>query len=113
MARGFSAPARMSTMATTSELELLRADTDGAIEYTDVQLGEILAVEGTHAMAARRIWRTKAATTASMVDIAESGSSRALGNLHKQALAMADSFGQDVPALDAGKIKRSRRAVRR
>lgn len=113
MARGFCVPARMSTMATTSEIDLLRADTDGAIEYTDEQLGEILVAEGTHAMAARRIWRTKAATTASMVDVTESGSSRALGALHKQALTMAESFGKDEPAALAGNVKRTRRAVRR
>lgn len=99
-------------MATT-ETEQLRGLTDGGDPYTDAELQTILDAQGSTSAAARYIWRVKAAATASMVDVSESGSTRALGNLHKQALTMAASFSEDPAVVDAGKIKRSRPAGRR
>lgn len=49
--------------------------------------------------AARDIWIMKAASYAEMVDITESGSSRSLGDLHKQALTMAKMMAETSPLI--------------
>lgn len=59
--------------------------------YPDDMLSELidsLGVDG----AAAQIWREKAAASAEMVDTTESGSSRKLSDLHKNALDMAAGF---------------------
>lgn len=101
-------------MATT-EIEQLRALTDGAEGIEDAVLTEIITAEGSVKAAAVTVWRQKAASYASLVDISESGSSRSLSNLHKQALTMADTIARDlvVDVEEAATRKTTRRAVRR
>lgn len=94
----------------TSEIEQLKALTDGGNGLTDLQLLDVINREGSVDAAARYIWRVKAAGYASMVDISESGSSRSMGDLYKNALAMGDSL---KPATSETVVKTSRRAVRR
>lgn len=48
---------------------------------------------------ARDIWLYKAAKLADLVDVSESGSNRKLGDLYKQALAMAETIGKQSPLI--------------
>lgn len=43
-------------------------------------------------LAASEVWSQKASKLADLVDVSESGSSRKLGDLYKQALAMAEHY---------------------
>lgn len=98
----------------TSEIDLIRALTDGAEEFTDVELQDILTAEGNVKAAAVHVWRTKAASYATMVTISESGSSRNLSDLHKNALTMADSIARSaVEVAETANRKTTRPAVRR
>lgn len=99
-------------MATT-EIEQLRALTDGGQGKTDAELQAILDAEGSISAAARYVWRMLAATYSSMVDVSESGSTRKLGDLYKNALTMADSFTEAAVVATEAPIKRTRQAVRR
>ena len=78
-----------------------------------------LALDG--ASAARilnRAWLAKAAKTAEMVDVAESGSSRSMSTIHKNAVDMAEYWGaiadREEHKDESGGVSRSRthRAVR-
>ena len=103
----------MSTMATT-EIDELRGLTDLAEdEYTDMELQTIITSKGSVRAAARYIWQTKAAATASLIDVSESGSSRNMSQIHKQALTMVESLADPVTDLTTTVTKTSRRAVRR
>lgn len=84
-------------MATQDDVDALHRaanipanDTD----YTDSFLSALIDQTGSVAAAAAAVWRYKAAATATMVDTTESGSSRKLSDLHKNALEMAAGFDQ-------------------
>lgn len=82
-------------------------------EYSDVQIQELLNDGKTVNEVSRDIWTSRAAQYSSMVNVSESGSSRSMGDLYKNALAMADRFRDEEAALEEPKIvKRSRNAVR-
>lgn len=57
--------------------------------YTDAMLDAILTSAGGLNQAVAVVWREKAAATADLVTVSESGSSRSMGDLHKNALSMA------------------------
>lgn len=98
----------------TFDIEQLRGLTDGAENYTDIELQSIISAKGSIEAAARYIWQMKAASVWDMVDRSESGSSLQQSQLHKQALTMADAFKTTEEAIvDAAPVKRVRRAVRR
>jgi len=81
-------------MATTSEIAQLRAlinDPDADV-YTDEQLAAAIDAAGGVNGAAADIWTQKAAASSTLVNVSESGSSRSLGDLQKNALAMARQF---------------------
>lgn len=81
-------------MATEQELDALHraADVPASDDvYPDSLLADILDAAGSVTAAAAVIWREKAAAYAKMVTMAESGSSRTLSDLYKNALAMADA----------------------
>jgi hypothetical protein len=100
-------------MATASELENLRRLTDGADGYTDEALSLMLSNGMTENQIAYRIWNEIAASSASLVDTSESGSSRKLSDLHKNALTMAATFKDGEAAVLNATIKvRTRKAVR-
>lgn len=82
-------------MATMDELAALRRATNIAPDddvYTDELMSGIIDELGTVAAAAAAIWRERAGTYAGMVDTTESGSSRKLSDLHKNALEVAAGF---------------------
>lgn len=70
----------------------------GDTDKSDTQLAEILATtmndDNTFNLnrAAVTIWTAKAASYASLVDVTESGSSRKMSDLHKNALAMTKHY---------------------
>lgn len=100
----------------TPDIDQVRNLTDGAVGFTDVDLQNIVTAEGGVKQAAVFIWRSKAASYSALVDVSESGSSRSLGDLHKQALTIADSIAKDITveaAVELKAPKTTRRAVRR
>lgn len=81
-------------MATTTQLDELRALTDVLASdpvYTPIVLGALIDEQGMNAAAAS-VWRRKAASYTSLVDVSESGSSRSMSQLYKNASAQAVSF---------------------
>ena len=82
-------------MATPEDVVYVRelidemADENG---WTDPRIGAYLDREGSPYRSAQAIWTTKASTYASLVNVAESGSSRSLGSLQANALRMAEYF---------------------
>lgn len=88
----------MATAAEVNALRLLIAEPDDSNGWTDQKLSALLDAGATQNAIASEIWTSKAATFAGLVDVSESGSSRKLSDMHKQALAMAAHFGR----LDGG-----------
>jgi Cdc6-like AAA superfamily ATPase len=92
-------------MATADELAALRRainEFDNLDPYTDDYLKSLIDVLGVD-LAASTVWTEKAAQYASLVNVSESGSSRSLSDLHKNALAMAERFS----SVGAGASNRS------
>ena len=75
-------------MAIPEEIAQLRL-LIGTTDLNDDQLGAILDAEGSIEGAAAAVWESKAASSATLVNVSESGSSRSLSDVHKNALAMA------------------------
>lgn len=78
-------------MATPLEIEQLKKITNGAVGYTDVQLSDLLDASSQREVA-HMIWQETAASYSTLVNVSESGSSRSLGDLQKNALAMAQQY---------------------
>jgi hypothetical protein len=80
-------------MATPDEVVRLRrlADYQDTDPYDDPQLSAIIDASSVY-RAAARLWDERAASYASLVNTSESGSSRQMGDLHKNALAMGKYF---------------------
>lgn len=57
-------------------------------------------------------WTRKATTYSTMVNVSESGSSRNMGDLYKNALAIADRFAPLESIAPKSAMKMSRKAVR-
>jgi hypothetical protein len=83
-------------MATSDQMAALRRAANITSEddatYPDGLLSAIIDAAGSVEAAAARIWREKAAATAEMVNTTESGSSRALSDIHRNALELAAGF---------------------
>lgn len=88
----------MAEKAAIDALRLLIAEPDDKAPYTDLALSIRLDVAASPVGLAADIWREKAANYAALVNVSESGSSRALSDLHKNALEMAKHFGSVDPA---------------
>lgn len=87
----------MATAEQITELRRLVDDTGNPPEYTDLELdGRINLAEGDLSTVARGVWIEKAAKYARLVNVSESGSSRSLSDLHRNALAMAERFAAPV-----------------
>lgn len=87
-------------MATAEEIaafRLLIDESDDVAPYDDLALSARLDAATSEQALAKQIWLEKAASYAGMVNTSESGSSRSLSDLHKNALAMAKGFGEDDP----------------
>lgn len=88
-------------MATAEEIaafRLLIVETKDELPYTDAKLGERLDTATSPQALAADIWREKAAQFAHLVSVSESGSSRQLSDLHKNALAMAKALSDADPS---------------
>lgn len=90
-------------MATAQEIMQLRRlidDTTDPETYTNEELEALLNQYPSADSAAAAVWEEKAASYSTLVNISESGSSRNLGDLHRNALAQAKHFGAKA-AIDA------------
>jgi hypothetical protein len=87
-------------VATAEEIaafRLLIDEGEDAEPYSDLSLGTRLDAALSSQALAKEIWLEKAAGYASLVNVSESGSSRSMSDLHKNALAMAKGFGDADP----------------
>jgi hypothetical protein len=83
-------------MATPDEIAALRGlvnESESCGEWDDETLAAIIDESTTMNGAASVVWTRKAAASSTLVDVSESGSSRKLSDIHKNALAMAKYFG--------------------
>jgi Cdc6-like AAA superfamily ATPase len=87
----------VATTAEVAALRLMVAIPDDLPPYTDELLAARLDAAGSAQALAAQIWREKAAQFAELVNTSESGSSRNLSDLHKNALAMAQHWAGQVP----------------
>lgn len=62
------------------------------IGYNETRIGEDLDLGMTPNQIALAFWESSAARTAHLVDVSESGSSRALSGVHRNATAMAERY---------------------
>lgn len=91
-------------MATADEIAAFRLLIDeqtDKLPYSDAVLGVRLDAAASPESLAAQIWREKAAGYAALVNVSESGSSRNLSDLHKNALAMAAELTKVDPAATA------------
>lgn len=84
----------MASAQEIAALRLLIAEPDNTAPYDDATLGLIIDAATNIYAAAYEVWTQKAASTAGLVDISEGGSSRNMGDLHEQALSMAEQMRQ-------------------
>lgn len=87
----------MATQADIATLRRLIAEAEDVAPYEDSTLGERIDTSGSLNALARDIWLEKAAAYAELVDTSEGGSSRKMGDLHEQALNMANYFSNLAP----------------
>lgn len=101
-------------MATATDIASVRRITNGAEGYSDLQLDELFTAGMTERQIAHRIWNEIAASSAALVDVSESGSSRSLSQAHKNALTMAAQFAPeaDDTFVESTRPVRTRKAVR-
>jgi len=87
-------------MATVDQIAKVRRATDEMdfATYDDGVIGAFIDAASSLDAAIVEIWTEKAAKYASLVDVTESGSSRSLSNLQKQALSMAARYQDNVDA---------------
>jgi hypothetical protein len=88
----------VATKADIDALRLLIAESDDKAPYDDISLSVRLDAAASPEGLAAIIWREKAANYAALVTVSESGSSRSLSDLHKNALAMAKSLSDADPS---------------
>lgn len=106
-------------MATPDEIaafRLLIDEADDAAPYDDQSLSNRIDGGTSVEAVARQIWLEKAASYASLVNVSESGSSRSMSDLHKNALSMAKGFGDadaSAPGAPAVRGVRMKRLTRR
>jgi hypothetical protein len=87
----------MATAEEIAALRLLIAEPTGD-PYTDAVLSTMIdAVSADLNRAAYDVWVQKAAAAAELVDMSEGGSSRKMGDIYEQALAMAQHFANATP----------------
>jgi hypothetical protein len=81
----------MATADQIAAFRLLIAEPEETT-YSDAQLSALLDSATSTNSAAASIWTQKAAAAAQFVNVSESGSSRSLGDLQRNALNMASQF---------------------
>lgn len=93
------------------QLRKLLSDDEEPYQFTDEELGAAIDDLGMNASAAE-YWRRKSASYAEMVTVSESGSSRQLSDLSKNAIEMSKYFDGLVTAAGGGVRPTTRRIVR-
>ena len=87
-------------MATEAQIvavqSVLSFDAEAMEGFDETGIGAKLDEGTTMASIASSFWRAKAAATASLVSVSESGSTRDLGSIHKNALAMMEYWDKQV-----------------
>lgn len=102
-------------MASPEDIATLRGlvgEPDDSNGWTDEKLGDIIDGETSLNLAASKVWVLKAGQFAHLVDVSESGSSRKLSDLRKNAMEMGSYYaglGAPVPVADVPVIQRIRR----
>jgi hypothetical protein len=103
----------MASEDSIAELRLLINEPDESNGWTDEKLAVIIDANETLNIAASKVWYLKAGQFSTLVDVAESGSSRKLSDLMKNAQAMgglyASADGTAVQTTDRPIIQRIRR----
>lgn len=87
-------------MATAEQIAAFRLLINAPLNetpYTDNELSDRLDLATSPESLAASIWREKAASFSALVNVSESGSSRNLSDLYKNALALAAEFERSVP----------------
>lgn len=84
----------MASLEDVNKLRDLIGEPDESNGWTNEKLAEIIDASASVVEAAAKVWTSKAATYATLVDVSESGSSRKLSDLHKNALAMSSHYNQ-------------------
>lgn len=82
-------------MATPEEIEIVRDminTTEDDTVWTEEKIGMYIDLHTNLNKAAGNIWLVKAGSFAQMVNVSESGSSRSLGSLHANALALSKYY---------------------
>jgi hypothetical protein len=82
----------------TDEFDTTTISAIDLADYINARNGDLNA-------AAYDIWMEKAATYAKLVNVSEAGSSRSLGDLHEQALTMAERYGKSSALIAVGVVK--------
>lgn len=78
-------------MATVDEIARMRRLV-GETQLTDAQLGAIIDSAANFDMAVAEVWESLAAEYSTITNLSEAGSSRSLGDLFKNAQAMAQYY---------------------
>ena len=100
-------------MASQAEINRLRSLVEPT-DLTDPELAAIFDASKNMNEAASAVWQTKAALYSTIVDVAESGSSRKMGDMFTHALKLAEYHGGAGAETDhdAGGRTRIRKIVR-
>lgn len=95
----------MATQAQIDQLILIV----GTELLTEVQMGEVIDNNDSNLIAAAaQVWEIRAGKYHGLVNITESGSSRNMGDLHKNALAMAQTYRNQLVSTEAIATSRTR-----
>lgn len=103
----------MATADQISRLRVLIDDPAGTTQtYDDTALSALIDQAGGDLdVAASEAWQEKAASYSRLVDVTESGSSRKMGDLYKNALQMSKHYSDKVTAA-AAPVSSTRARVR-
>lgn len=103
---------KIQAMANELDIQRVRDLTNGAEGFTDEQIGAALDSGATIREFCYDFWTKKATEYSTMVNVSESGSSRNMGDMYKNALAIADRFSPLDPTPQNRGAKISRPAGR-
>ena len=90
-------------MATDAEIRTVKEKLGpDAVErgYTDTRISEDIDLGLSPNQIALNFWEASAAATSRLVDVSESGSSRALSGVHRNATAMAERYQKLIQLAD-------------
>lgn len=101
-------------MALEEEVLALRRATDEPTSdnYSDLVLSERLDADLDFNQTASAIWREKAAAFSTLINVSESGSSRSMGDLYKNALAFANHYSSLIVTEEQAVAAKSRVGTR-